>query len=344
MQPQQRQKRGQTILEFALILPAMLLVTYGLIELGRAMFVYAAANNAAREASRYGASAGENEDGIPYYQDCKGMRDIVRHFAFLAQPTDIQIAYDHGTPDTTFAQCPADADRANVSLTAGDRVRVTITVAYHPFFLFSTDTATFTFNSAHTVVKEVLIANTGGGGGGGGGGSNPPPQNTPTPTNTPNTPTPTPTYTPALPTNTPTPITPTNTPTPTVTPAPIGTPIVNCNVQYTTQGSWWGWPTATITIHWMAQQGLHHWKLVWIYANGQSIESSYDDDGQIALSQSGETVTAQPVSQDDTIAANGERSFSFDYSGSDDPPTSFTLSGTLDDGTYQTATCSTNTP
>ncbi len=179
---------GQSLLEFALILPILLLITYGIIEFGRAMFVYTAANTAVREASRYAAAAGNNDEGIPYYQDCKGIRETAQHFAFFARVQDIKIEYDKGSPDSTFAECPPDTDRSNVVLEAGDRVHVTLTVAYKPLFLFNTNRVDFTFDSAHTVVKNVVLNTTGSGGSTTGGGNTPPP---PTPTPAP-TPTPTP--------------------------------------------------------------------------------------------------------------------------------------------------------
>ena len=42
--------------EFALALPILMLIIYGVIEAGRAVFMYAAVNNASREAARFGSS------------------------------------------------------------------------------------------------------------------------------------------------------------------------------------------------------------------------------------------------------------------------------------------------
>ena len=44
--------RGQAMVEFALIVPIFILLLVGLFDLGRAVFVYNAVNNAAREAGR----------------------------------------------------------------------------------------------------------------------------------------------------------------------------------------------------------------------------------------------------------------------------------------------------
>lgn len=46
--------RGQTLVEFALILPIFVLVLVGIFDLGRAVYVFNTLNNAAREAVRVG--------------------------------------------------------------------------------------------------------------------------------------------------------------------------------------------------------------------------------------------------------------------------------------------------
>ena len=45
-------RRGQTLVEFALILPIFLLMMLGILDLGRAVYAYHTINNAAREAVR----------------------------------------------------------------------------------------------------------------------------------------------------------------------------------------------------------------------------------------------------------------------------------------------------
>jgi TadE-like protein len=48
-------KEGQSMVEFALILPALVLIIAGIFDLGRAFFAYISITNAAREGARYGA-------------------------------------------------------------------------------------------------------------------------------------------------------------------------------------------------------------------------------------------------------------------------------------------------
>ncbi len=48
-------KRGQTLVEFALILPLFLFLVVVIFDFGRAVYYYSAIQNAAREGARYGA-------------------------------------------------------------------------------------------------------------------------------------------------------------------------------------------------------------------------------------------------------------------------------------------------
>lgn len=52
MTPMRQAPRGQTLVEFALILPVFILVLVGIFDLGRAVYAYNTINNAAREAAR----------------------------------------------------------------------------------------------------------------------------------------------------------------------------------------------------------------------------------------------------------------------------------------------------
>jgi hypothetical protein len=47
--------QGQSLAEFALTLPILLLVIMGIFDLGRGIFIYSTINHAAREGARFGA-------------------------------------------------------------------------------------------------------------------------------------------------------------------------------------------------------------------------------------------------------------------------------------------------
>jgi Flp pilus assembly protein TadG len=51
-----RSSRGQSLVEFAITLPILLLIMVGILDLGRVYFAYISLTNAAREGARYGAA------------------------------------------------------------------------------------------------------------------------------------------------------------------------------------------------------------------------------------------------------------------------------------------------
>lgn len=83
--------RGQAIVEFALAVPFIFMLTFGVIEFGRLMFSYSLVVTAAREAARYG-SAVEN------YQDCTGIQQAAVRVGGMAgvQAGNVNISYDDG--------------------------------------------------------------------------------------------------------------------------------------------------------------------------------------------------------------------------------------------------------
>ena len=50
-----KKQSGQSLLEFAIILPLLLLLVMGVFDLGRGIYYFSAIHNAAREGARYGA-------------------------------------------------------------------------------------------------------------------------------------------------------------------------------------------------------------------------------------------------------------------------------------------------
>ena len=211
---------AQGLVEFALILPLLLLVVLGLIEAGRLIFIYAAVTSASREAVRYGSATGENAGGLARYEDCAGINAAALNIGVLTELTsdDIQIRYYNSPSDADNAwldTCPPDK-----SPKSGSQIGVFVSAPYSPIipmpFIPSFNNMTITASSRRTIIRSITIKATppggwvGGGGGGSGGGGNPP---TPTPSITA-----TPSKT-ASPTNTPR-----KSPTPSKTPTPSGTP------------------------------------------------------------------------------------------------------------------------
>ena len=163
-----KKERAQSMVEFALIFPVLLLITYGIIEIGRMLFIYIALTNAAREGARHGAAAGDIDElnRTPHYADCDGILDAVHTCAFLTelQDSDINIDYDHG-PDTGVfaAECPPYDGDGNDLVRLRDRIVVTVNGRYDPIvpvgFLGFSGFDIVTHN-ARTILLNIEIVGT----------------------------------------------------------------------------------------------------------------------------------------------------------------------------------------
>ena len=129
-----KKNKAQAMVEFAIALPVLLLIVYGLIETGRYLFVSISVNNAARQAVRYGSTSGIGPNGVERYRDCDGIRaaaensDILNAFdAYNA--AYFVIEYDNGPGTTSYAGCTGST--ATVSPVTGDRVTVTVNAEFH---------------------------------------------------------------------------------------------------------------------------------------------------------------------------------------------------------------------
>jgi hypothetical protein len=157
-----KRERAQTMVEFALVFPIVLLITYGLIEVGRLMLINAEVYSSAREGARYGATALN-------YKNCTGIRDATTRLLFLVLANDItiNIKYDHGPSDVPVNLCtPPGSPPGNTTyvgptdLTLGDRIVVYVNVFYRPIVGKFLGFQGFNINTTNfrTLLKNVPIA------------------------------------------------------------------------------------------------------------------------------------------------------------------------------------------
>jgi Flp pilus assembly protein TadG len=97
MMLQQRSQRGQSLVEFALILPIFVLVLAGIFDLGRAVFAYNTISNASREAVRV---AIVNQTATDVQNEA-----LKQGVSLGLSATDVTITY--ADPDGSGALCPA---------------------------------------------------------------------------------------------------------------------------------------------------------------------------------------------------------------------------------------------
>ena len=147
---------GQGFVEFALILPVLLLLMWGVIEFGRLLFIYTEVSNAAREAVRFGVVRGTDLTGPANYRMCEEIEQAGAAVTALTPLLDEanatwDIGYDHGGGDI-FSLCPPTAD-----VSSGDRLVVNITYDVRPLVLFQ-DAGPFviSFTAARTIVQDGL--------------------------------------------------------------------------------------------------------------------------------------------------------------------------------------------
>src|SRR5688572_26520139 len=225
-----KKNRAQAMVEFAIALPILLMLLYGILEAGRLLFLYSTIVTASRQAVRYGSATGVGTGGVPRYQDCAGIRAVANKADFLRSfdDDDIAITYDSGPGTPVFDTCDGSVDTGVTPSTANTtRINVEIKGDFFPIvpklvpFIERSvaNSDPILGASARTILVSISIAVTA------------PPQTweastptytftpSPTPSPTPTrTPTPTFTFTPIF-TNTPSP-TPTRTLTPTITLSP----------------------------------------------------------------------------------------------------------------------------
>jgi hypothetical protein len=162
------QVQAQAMVEFALVLPILLLMIFGLLEVGRAIFIFSSATNASRDAVRYATAFGVNESNNLQFQDCAEIRNVARRTSFLLplEDNDIVIEYDTGPdPDTGVVPAPFDicddADGVDeaVVLACGDRVIVTISVEFDPIVpqLVPLDARTIVSSSARSYFGIISL-------------------------------------------------------------------------------------------------------------------------------------------------------------------------------------------
>jgi Flp pilus assembly protein TadG len=146
-------ERAQNMVEFALVLPLMLVLMVGVFEFGRMLFIYASVFTASREAARFGSAAGLH-NGIPRYKDCAGIQAAANKVAGLAGIDSIHIAYDSGPDTPDFATC---SPSLNIQ-TEGMRINVEVRALYQPMVpLLNIQNVEIRSKSSRTILTPVFI-------------------------------------------------------------------------------------------------------------------------------------------------------------------------------------------
>ena len=156
--------RAQAIVEFAIVLPILLVVLIGIFEVGRYVFIYSAVTNASRNASRYASAVGYEETGTYHkYLYCDGIENAAIESAYMINvgPSDITISYDEGPGTGSLGQCTASGgEETGVDVGTGDRVTVVVTADYKPMLnLIPITSRTITSTSSRTILGIIDLDN-----------------------------------------------------------------------------------------------------------------------------------------------------------------------------------------
>ena len=167
---------AQAMVEFAIALPILLMLLYGILEAGRLLFIYSSIVTASRQAVRYGSATGVGTSGVLRYRDCAGIRASAQRADFLNSfdDADIHIYHDKGpdpanpggpglekteycftaAPDSTFQ--PTNSSRLVVEI-AGDFYPIIPSLV--PFIERSASTSSGPImgESARTILVSVDI-------------------------------------------------------------------------------------------------------------------------------------------------------------------------------------------
>jgi Flp pilus assembly protein TadG len=160
---------AQAMVEFAIALPVLLLMLYGILEAGRLLFLYSTVVTASRQAVRYGSATGEGNNGVPRYQDCDGIRNAANKVGYLGPFDSITLQYDQGVTNTNppapvdrRTYCAGSTDSSlNTEILQGNRTRlvVTVTKEFRPIVpkLVPFIQRNITASSARTILYSVPI-------------------------------------------------------------------------------------------------------------------------------------------------------------------------------------------
>jgi Flp pilus assembly protein TadG len=128
-----RGARGQALVEFALVVPIVLVLIIGIAEFGWFMANSSALVSASREAARYASSVGD-DGGTPRYIDCAGIRGAARDATsavFTLTDDQIRVTYDDGAGGTSTSACaPLGTGPVAAEIDRFDRVVVEVRVSY----------------------------------------------------------------------------------------------------------------------------------------------------------------------------------------------------------------------
>jgi hypothetical protein len=114
-----QRRRGQSLVEFALILPVFLLVLMGILDLGRAVYYSSTLSNTARETARRGIVD----------QTCANLSDVANQRSVGMEDVGIGIQWRTAVTETLIGDCPLLGGETEAGV--NDLIHVTLDYDYN---------------------------------------------------------------------------------------------------------------------------------------------------------------------------------------------------------------------
>jgi Flp pilus assembly protein TadG len=137
-----RNRRGQSLVEMAMVLPLLTFLTFGLLDFGRAYYFQVSVTNAAREGARSGilniytgpdtpnCSTANNYASCPVQTDSAIVTAVNKELMYSGiAPKSVTICPPHDSSMST-AGCPNTNDRVDLWLGGTTNYYVTVNVKY----------------------------------------------------------------------------------------------------------------------------------------------------------------------------------------------------------------------
>jgi Flp pilus assembly protein TadG len=155
--------RGQAMVEFAIALPILLVLLFGIMEVSRILLMYALVINGSRDAVRYASSVGIESTSEKYarYKYCDGIEAIADQSSYFVVLNPVIISYDTGPGTSSLGVCDANGgEDTHITASSGDRVTVTVSTNYTPLVrLLPFQTRTISATSSRTIIGIFELDN-----------------------------------------------------------------------------------------------------------------------------------------------------------------------------------------
>jgi len=118
-------QKGATLVEFAVVLPLLLVLIFGIVEFARIATEFTTVRTAAREGARFATTIGE-DPANPHYVDCAAILAAARDKAVVGNLQEIRVEWDGGYKCSDPAAADDTGPPAAEDVTTGTAITVTV--------------------------------------------------------------------------------------------------------------------------------------------------------------------------------------------------------------------------